>query len=77
MNENTDVPDHASRADTWVVIPLFNEAAVIAEVVRGIRESFPQVVCVDDGSTDASAAAARATSCEKQSTHSPQVKCPP
>jgi len=42
-----------------VVVPLFNEATVIADVVRGIREAFPQVVCVDDGSSDRSAAAAR------------------
>jgi glycosyltransferase involved in cell wall biosynthesis len=42
-----------------VVVPLFNEATVIADVVRGIREAFPQVVCVDDGSSDGSAAAAR------------------
>ncbi|MGZ4670181.1 MAG: glycosyltransferase family 2 protein, partial [Blastococcus sp.] len=32
---------------------------VIADVVRGIREAFPQVVCVDDGSSDGSAVAAR------------------
>jgi glycosyltransferase involved in cell wall biosynthesis len=55
-----DVPDRAPRSDTWVVVPLFNEATVIADVVRGVREVLPQVVCVDDGSTDGSAAAARA-----------------
>jgi glycosyltransferase involved in cell wall biosynthesis len=43
-----------------VVIPLFNEAAVIGAVVQGVREVFPQVVCVDDGSSDGSAEAARA-----------------
>jgi glycosyltransferase involved in cell wall biosynthesis len=42
-----------------VVVPLYNEATVIADVVRGIREVFPQVVCVDDGSSDGSAVAAR------------------
>jgi glycosyltransferase involved in cell wall biosynthesis len=42
-----------------VVVPLYNEATVITDVVRGIREVFPQVVCVDDGSTDGSAVAAR------------------
>ncbi len=40
--------------ETWVVIPLFNEAAVIGDVVRGVRSVFPHVVCVDDGSTDGS-----------------------
>ena len=56
MNESRDLP---RRPDTWVVVPLYNEAAVIADVVRGIREVFPQVVCVDDGSRDGSAVAAR------------------
>ena len=60
MNENRDAPARPPRSDTWVVVPLFNEAAVIADVVRGIREFLPQVVCVDDGSSDGSAAAARA-----------------
>jgi glycosyltransferase involved in cell wall biosynthesis len=41
--------------DVWLVVPLYNEAAVIAEVVRDARTTFPNVVCVDDGSTDESA----------------------
>lgn len=45
--------------DTWVVVPLFNEEQVIGDVVRDLRGTFPQVVCVDDGSRDGSAAAAR------------------
>jgi glycosyltransferase involved in cell wall biosynthesis len=44
----------------WVVVPLFNEAQVIAGVVRGLRTAFDQVVCVDDGSADDSAEQARA-----------------
>lgn len=40
--------------DVWVVIPLYNEAAVIAEVVAGLTPEFPNVVCIDDGSTDGS-----------------------
>lgn len=44
---------------TWVVIPMFNEATVIATVVAGVRDVFPNVVCVDDGSTDGSVAVAR------------------
>lgn len=50
--------------DTWVVVPLYNEATVIGDVVRGLRERFAHVVCVDDGSQDDSvrqAAAAGAT----------------
>jgi glycosyltransferase involved in cell wall biosynthesis len=44
---------------TWVVIPVYNEGSVVEEVVRGVRETFPYVVCVDDGSSDESVAAAR------------------
>ncbi|OBB79755.1 glycosyl transferase [Mycobacterium colombiense] len=36
----------------WVVIPAFNEAAVIGEVVADVRSVFDHVVCVDDGSAD-------------------------
>lgn len=46
--------------DVWVVIPLYNEASVIGTVVADLRRHFDHVVCVDDGSTDASAAAAEA-----------------
>ena len=44
--------------DVWLVVPLYNEASVIADVVREARETFPNVVCVDDGSRDGSAALA-------------------
>jgi len=40
---------------TWVVVPVYNEETVIADVVTEIRTRFPNVVCVDDGSRDASA----------------------
>lgn len=46
--------------DAWLVVPLFNEAAVVGDVVRGVLPTFPHVVCVDDGSADGSAAVARA-----------------
>jgi glycosyltransferase involved in cell wall biosynthesis len=42
------------------VIPLYNEAPVIRAVVNDARKVFPKVVCVDDGSTDGSAAEALA-----------------
>lgn len=45
--------EHArTDEDTWVVIPLFNEAPVIGEVVQAVKQCFSNVVCVDDGSTD-------------------------
>jgi len=42
-------------ADTWVVIPLYNEEQVIGGVVAEVLTAFSQVVCVDDGSADHSA----------------------
>lgn len=36
----------------WVVIPMYNEAAVIGSVVEAVLGAFPHVVCVDDGSSD-------------------------
>jgi glycosyltransferase involved in cell wall biosynthesis len=41
--------------DVWVVIPVFNEEKVIPGVVEDVLMTFPNVVCVDDGSTDSSA----------------------
>jgi len=45
----------APDPSTWVVIPLYNEATVIAAVISQLLPSFRHVVCVDDGSTDGSA----------------------
>jgi glycosyltransferase involved in cell wall biosynthesis len=44
--------------DVWLVVPLYNEAVVIGDVVRTAHSAFPKVVCVDDGSRDGSAEAA-------------------
>jgi glycosyltransferase involved in cell wall biosynthesis len=41
-----------------VVIPCLNEAATIESLVKEIRRSLPQVIVVDDGSVDGTAAAA-------------------
>jgi glycosyltransferase involved in cell wall biosynthesis len=41
------------------VIPCFNEAAAVAALVRAARRRVPFVIVVDDGSTDATAGAAR------------------
>ena len=49
----------APVSDAWLVIPLFNEATVIADVIREAREVFPHIVCVDDASTDGCGALAR------------------
>ncbi len=52
-------PDSALTEGVWLVVPLYNEGEVIADVVHEARRTFPQIVCVDDGSTDKSAAEAR------------------
>ena len=38
--------------DVWIIIPAFNEASVIGEVIADLRAVFDHVVCVDDGSRD-------------------------
>ncbi len=51
-------PSHRNP-DTWVVIPLFNEATVIGQVISELRNAFSNVVCIDDGSRDGSGEVAR------------------
>ncbi|WP_241731023.1 MULTISPECIES: glycosyltransferase family 2 protein [unclassified Dietzia] len=43
--------------DVWLVVPCLNEGTVIEDVLGTARETFPNIVAVDDGSTDDSAAA--------------------
>jgi len=38
--------------DVWIVVPAYNEASVIGDVISDIRTVFDHVVCVDDGSKD-------------------------
>src|SRR6478752_3822982 len=45
--------------DVWIVVPAFNEASVIGDVVADLRSVFGNVVVVDDGSRDGTSAAAR------------------
>jgi glycosyltransferase involved in cell wall biosynthesis len=45
--------------DTCVVVPMYNEAAVVGPVVTELRALFGSVVCVDDGSADDSSSVAR------------------
>ncbi len=45
---------------TWVVVPTFNEATVVGDVVGNLVSEFEFVVCVDDGSSDGSAEVALA-----------------
>jgi glycosyltransferase involved in cell wall biosynthesis len=43
------------RTDVAVIIPVYNEATVIREVVGNVLKEFKHVVCVNDGSRDNSA----------------------
>ena len=60
---NSDMNNHMNGemrySDVWIVVPAFNEAPVIDEVISGVRSVFCHVVCVDDGSTDPTGEIAR------------------
>ncbi len=45
--------------DVWIIVPAFNEASVIGDVVADLHSVFGNVVVVDDGSKDGTAVAAR------------------
>ena len=64
MNPQNTKEHDPVLARACVVIPMFNEAAVVGDVVRTVRERFGRVVCVDDGSADESGALARAAGAE-------------
>lgn len=49
-----------SDDDVWIVVAAFNEKDVIGGVLGELREWFPDVVVVDDGSEDGTSTAARA-----------------
>ncbi len=46
------------------VIPCFNEARRVADVIRGVQKHLPGVIVVDDGSTDGTARIARGAGAE-------------
>jgi glycosyltransferase involved in cell wall biosynthesis len=48
----------SQRKGVFIVIPAYNEAASIADVVASVREVYPNVVVVDDGSADETGALA-------------------
>ena len=50
-------PDAGARPDAWCVVPVYNNAATVAEVVRACRARMANVLVVDDGSTDTDIAA--------------------
>jgi len=46
-------------ADVWIVVPAYQEAGAIEATLRGLFAYLPNVVVVDDGSSDATAKIAR------------------
>jgi glycosyltransferase involved in cell wall biosynthesis len=52
--------DAMLTSDVCVVVPVYNEEPTVGRTIADLREAFPHVVCVDDGSTDGSAAIALA-----------------
>jgi glycosyltransferase involved in cell wall biosynthesis len=57
---------HAKKIDevlrkTFVVVPAYNEASIIGDVVQGLLAAFPNVVIVNDGSSDDTAAVLKDT----------------
>lgn len=46
--------------DVSVIVPAYNEAAVLGDVIAALRVHFSDVICIDDGSTDGSGELARA-----------------
>ena len=47
-------------SDTWLIVPCYNEGTVIFDVLSQARETFPNIVGVNDGSADNSAEQIRA-----------------
>jgi glycosyltransferase involved in cell wall biosynthesis len=40
------------RTDTYIIIPVYNEAKIIGSVLNEVLKKFSNVVCVNDGSVD-------------------------
>lgn len=57
--QKEDRVDSPEFKQAWLVIPLYNEATVIGDVVQKALGTFPNIVCVDDGSTDSCGEIAR------------------
>ncbi len=50
-------PETPPAPGVWCVVPVYNNAATVADVVRRCRERIADVLVIDDGSTDADLAA--------------------
>ena len=52
MISGVNFVERMAKHDVWIVIPGYNEGRVIADTLASIREWLPNVVVVDDGSSD-------------------------
>lgn len=42
-------------SEVAIIIPVYNEAQVIGDVIKNVRKHFQNIICIDDGSIDTSA----------------------
>ena len=65
MNHESDVPKTLDNrqleiaARTCCIVPIYNEATVIEDCIADLRTIFPNILVIDDGSTDDSASKAK------------------
>jgi glycosyltransferase involved in cell wall biosynthesis len=57
--EHVSGPSDRFGDEVCVLVPMYNEATAVGAVVLELRQHFNHVVCIDDGSSDGSAAVAR------------------
>lgn len=60
--------ERPTNDDVWLVIPVYNEGEVIRDVLVDASKTFPNIVCVDDGSSDDSVAQIRSAAADVEST---------
>lgn len=49
----TKTPNRQNE-DVIFIIPVYNEVAVVGDVVKNVKKEFKNIVCIDDGSSDGS-----------------------
>lgn len=64
MHKNSENPagrrPETGDVSVFVVVPAYNESEVVGQVVESLKRDYPNVVVVDDGSTDQTREAAKA-----------------
>ena len=56
--------ERPTNDDVWLVIPVYNEGEVIRDVLVDASKTFPNIVCVYDGSSDDSVAQIRSAAAD-------------